>query len=199
MIIGVILAGGASRRMGEDKAFVTVGSRPMWQWVATALEPLVTRTVMVGRNESPSPEIGALPDAVAGPTGPLAGIAAGMRASLQTHGPHAAVVCVAVDHPYVRTETLQRLIHEFEGVAVVPVQDDVRQVTCAVYPAAWQAAARREVNEGGSVQSLLDRMPHRPVLPEEWAAWGEDGRSWFSVDDPAALTVGRQRYGSGIE
>ena len=199
MIIGAILAGGASRRMGEDKMFVTVGSRPMWERVAIALEPLVTRTVLVGRDESPSPDMTALPDPVDGPTGPLAGIAAGMRATLQAHGPHAAVVCIAVDHPYVRTETLQRLIDEFEGVAVVPVQDGVRQVTCAVYPAAWQAAARREVDEGGSVQSLLDRMPHRPVLPEEWAAWGEDGRSWFSVDDPAALSVGQERYGSGIE
>ena len=125
--------------------------------------------------------------------------AAALAAALSSGGPLSAVVAVAVDHPFVRLETLQELVFEFAGKAVVPVENDVRQVTCAVYPAAWTAAAGHELEAGGSLQSLLDRMPHREVTRADWSAWGEDGRSWFSVDDEAALADGLARFGSAFQ
>jgi hypothetical protein len=77
----------------------------------------------------------------------------------------------------------------------VPVDEGARQVTCAAYPAAWAEAADVEDEAGGSIQSLLDRLPHREVAPAEWAAWGEDGRSWYSVDTPEAAAAALGRYG----
>ena len=106
---------------------------------------------------------------------------------------------VAVDQPFVRPETLSRLINRFNGAAVVPVADGIRQVTCAVYPADWNAEAMTELDAGGSIQSLFDQMPVVEVLPDEWEAWGEDGRSWFSIDDAAALDSALGRFGSGLE
>ena len=108
----------------------------------------------------------------------------------------AAVLAVAVDHPFVRQETLRQLVSRYEGRAVVPIDGEVRQVTCAVYPASWAAVARHELEAQGSLQSLLDRMPQRLVTPDEWETWGEDGRSWFSVDDQSSLADGLARFGS---
>ena len=41
----------------------------------------------------------------------------------------------------------------------------------------------------------LDEMGVVEVEPTSWQAWGEDGRSWFSVDAPQDLTVGTERFG----
>jgi hypothetical protein len=34
------------------------------------------------------------------------------------------------------------------------------------------------------------------VTPDTWVSWGEDGRSWFSVDTTEDLAVGLRRFSS---
>jgi hypothetical protein len=55
--------------------------------------------------------------------------------------------------------------------------------------------AASELEGGGSIQSLLDMSGFRPVVEEEWRGWGEDGRSWFSIDEPANIEEGLSRFG----
>ena len=196
MILGAVLAGGASSRMGVDKASVLVGGRSMVELVTGALGAVADRVVIAGRSSSVSGFAG-VPDPVSGRVGPLAGLAAALSVARDCGAE--AVIVVAVDQPFVRPETLARLVERHAGQAVVPSADGVRQVTCAVYPTSWRPEARAELETGGSIQSLLDRMPHATVPPEEWAARGEDGRSWFSVDDAGALAAGLERFGSVLE
>lgn len=195
MTLGAILAGGSSSRMGTDKALVEVVGRPMVAWVADAVAAVTDRVVVVGRSSLDG--VAAIPDPVEGPVGPLAGVVAALaEAAADGTG---SVLAVAVDQPFVRPATLGRLIDLFEGEAVVPVADGIRQVTCAVFPAAWHDEALIELQAGGSIQSLLDRMNPRLVAADEWAEWGEDGASWFSVDDVDSLAAGLERFGSVLE
>lgn len=187
--LGVVLAGGASRRMGTDKAWVAAGGEPMLVAVLRALAGAIGDVLVVGRVEQ---GLGwpAMADDAPGPRGPLSGIATALR-----HAGGRAVLGVAVDHPFVRPDTLERLAHlSRPGLAVVPVADGARQVTCAVYPAAAAARAARELAMGGSLQTLLRGLAVREVPPTEWRAWGEDGRSWFSVDNLAALHEAERRF-----
>lgn len=122
--------------------------------------------------------------------GPLAGIATALNRTKADR-----VVLVAVDHPFVRSDLLRHLVDIGSDLPVVPVDETgVRQVTCAVYPTVIAAAATEEAATGGSVQTLLDRVSFRAVTPHEWRAWGEDGRSWFSVDTPEALGEAESTY-----
>ncbi len=186
--IGVILAGGSSVRMGTDKALVPVGGIPMVEWVAAALSVVVDEVVIVGRDQSLS-GIPAIPDLRPEPRGPLAGLVTALH-----NAAGRPVLLVAVDQPLVRPVTLQGLLDLLHQDAVVPVDGGARQSTCAAYPAQWATPADREDRAGGSIQSLLDRLPYREVGPEEWASWGEDGRSWHSVDTPEAAAVALDRY-----
>jgi hypothetical protein len=79
---------------------------------------------------------------------------------------------------------------------VVPIDGGIPQVTCAFYPASWAEPAAALLEAGRPAQALLDDLPRRLVEQPEWSAWGEDGRSWFSVDTPAALTEGLSRFGA---
>ncbi len=186
-MIGVILAGGESRRMGVDKARVEVAGRPMVEWVSDALTPVCGEVVLAGRTE-PLAGCVTLADPGSPHRGPLAGLVAAMH-----RFPGEALVVVAVDQPWVRTETLRRLGEATAGLAVVPVDGGVRQTTCATYPGALVDTAEAELAGGGSLQSLLDVASFVPVV--DWSAWGEDGRSWFSVDTIEAIDVGLDRYG----
>jgi len=196
MILGVVLAGGASSRMGVDKATVEIEGRSMLERVAASLQVVSDRLVVAGRSSTVSGLAG-LPDPLPGRAGPLAGLAAALKEADSVGAE--PIVVVAVDQPFVRPETLARLVNGYAGQAVVPVADGIRQVTCAVYPGDWATEAMVELEASGSIQSLLDRMPYTEVAPDEWAAWGEDGRSWFSVDDAAALEIALDRYGSALE
>ena len=179
-MIGVVLAGGAGKRMGQDKAEVVVADRPMISWVISALESVVDRVVISGRTGASNGHTG-LPDP-AGLAGPLAGLAAALRLG-------EPVVLVAVDQPWVRAATLQQLASI--GETVVPVHDEIRQVTCGVY----YPDLAESVAQAGSLQGLMDLALPLEVTEPVWRSWGEDGRSWFSVDRPEDVATGMERFG----
>ncbi len=185
MTLGAILAGGTSSRMGTDKALVEVAGRPMIEWVASALGQVCAKVIVVGRRGRLA-GLTCVPDAQARVRGPLAGLATALATADDD------VLLVAVDQPFLRVETLGRLLDL--AAAAVPI-DGARQVTCALYPASWQAEVAQEIAIGGSVQSLLDRLSHTRVASAEWRGWGEDGRSWFSVDTREAIDEGLGRFG----
>lgn len=186
-VLGAVLAGGMSTRMGVDKAGVLVGDRSMLDIVGSAVRAICDEVVLLGPERD---GWDSWPDSVHA-HGPLAGITTALSRTNHNH-----VLLVAVDQPFLREETLREIVALANDIPVVPVDDDgVPQVTCALYPRTIRTEALDEAATGGSVQSLLDRVSFRPVPHDEWASWGEDGRSWYSVDDPEALREGLRRYG----
>lgn len=139
---------------------------------------------------TPRPGVETWPDEVDS-AGPLSGLATVLeRADARR------VLIVAVDHALVRSQTLAGLLAISSNQAVIPVDHHgVRQVTCAVYPTSLASLAIEELTGGGSIQSLVDRAGFEPVTPDIWEGWGEDGRSWFSIDTPDALADALRLYG----
>lgn len=176
--------------MGADKAHVGVGTKTMLDHVVSALSAVTGEVVVVGRTET-FPGTSTLPDAGTPHRGPLAGVAAAVEAF-----PASLLVVVAVDQPWVRPATLERLVELDGRLPVVPVDGGVRQTTCAVYPTDALEGIRDELDGGGSIQSLLDRTSFRPVIETEWRSWSEDGRSWFSADSTTDIENGLERFGA---
>jgi molybdopterin-guanine dinucleotide biosynthesis protein A len=195
-LIGVVLAGGASRRMGTDKALVEVAGVPMISRVAAALEQVVGGGILVSGREGRMLGYECVPDRQPGFSGPLVGVATVMERA----EPSQALVVVGVDHPFVRGQTLRSLAARFDGErVVVPVADDVRQVTVAIYPASLAGQSQATLEEGGSLQTLLDAVPVDEVAEADWREWGEDGRSWFGADTVEAVATGLAAYGSPLQ
>lgn len=193
-ILGAILVGGASSRMGENKALVEIAGRPMSTWVSQAIAaalPDDARSISLGHTP-----LSGLPHVEDHPgVGPLSGLAAVADFCDEQGMTPDAVLLVAVDHPWTRPETLQALMARYEGRAVVPAHHRVRQVTCAVYPMSFVAAASQGAAAGKGFQTLLDDMDVDEVSDDIWTGWGEDGRSWFSVDERRDIARGLERYG----
>lgn len=180
-VLGVVLAGGSSQRMGVDKPDLQLGGATMLDHVLAALAAAgVDGVAIAGRR------VGDV-DSVTDPPG-VAGPAAGLVAAFRRWPGH-DVVLVAADQPFVDPATLRRLL-AISGDAAVPF-DGRRQATCAVYRHTCYPVLERLIaaQADPSLQQLLDRVDATEIDQPAWRGWGEDGRSWRSIDTPADLAA----------
>lgn len=132
---GVVLAGGASRRMGRDKALLEIAGEPLLARQVALLRSVGLEPLVAGR---PSPADAAwrgLPDRTPG-EGPLAAVV-GVLAELRS-----PVLVVAVDAPRLRGAHLAWLLAQADaGPGVVAAGADGPDPTFAIYaPEALPAA-----------------------------------------------------------
>ena len=103
-LLGAVLAGGQSRRVGADKALAELDDRPLIAHAAAALAPHVDIVAICGRAFG---AYLALPDRPAPGLGPLGGLAAALRYAAD-HGFDAvlSIGCVVPALPAARVEAL---------------------------------------------------------------------------------------------
>jgi molybdopterin-guanine dinucleotide biosynthesis protein A len=128
---GFILVGGASRRMGTDKAALVIDGRTSLERVAASLSVAVSPVTLVGaRHKYDGITLKNVPD-VHRQWGALGGIHAALSGAEKDW-----ITVVACDLPFVTPELFERLktfVDEMTD-AVVPIQPDGRpQPLCALY------------------------------------------------------------------
>ncbi|MGH9124838.1 MAG: formate dehydrogenase accessory sulfurtransferase FdhD [Acidimicrobiales bacterium] len=178
----LLLTGGASRRMGRDKARLVVDGDFLAQRTAALLLGAADPVVEVG------PGFTALPAVREDPagSGPLAALAAG-GAALRHRGHAGPVLVVATDLPNLTAGFLQRLADCPVPTAehsVVPRDGSGRaQPVCARYSAAAVVRAQELVAAGElSFMALLS------AVPVTWLdADAATEKALFDVDTPADL------------
>lgn len=89
MILGVVLAGGQSRRFGGDKALAILGGETLIERTVNELAKFCDGVVVAGRSEAP---VETTPDWPDKNMGPLGGIAGGLRYAAE-HGYHSVLTC----------------------------------------------------------------------------------------------------------
>lgn len=159
---GILLTGGASRRMGTDKALIEIRGETLAARAARALAQVCNPVIEVG------PGVSGLRCAREDPpgTGPLAALVAGADALATT-----PVLLLAVDLPSVEPPLL-RLIAEWPGSGtVVPSSAGRLQYTCARYGAASIESARAQLAAGERSLRVLERCGAIEVIDDSvWAA-----------------------------
>lgn len=111
-IVGVIIAGGLSRRMkGQDKCLLPLANKPLINHAIDRLAPQVSLVVINtnGDTERFDSDLPTVKDPVDGFAGPLAGVLAGLQwASRQSEISH--IVTVAADTPFFPNTLVERLL-----------------------------------------------------------------------------------------
>jgi molybdopterin-guanine dinucleotide biosynthesis protein A len=114
-ISGIVLAGGKSRRMGTDKAFLEVGGIPTVQRVLNALESLSDDLIIVTNDPERYEGLpGRLVSDVYPGKGALGGIYSGLLAAR-----HDYTIVVACDMPFLNPRLLRYLVSLAAGYDVV--------------------------------------------------------------------------------
>src|SRR5438132_9570667 len=185
-VAGLLLTGGASRRMGRDKALIEVGGQRLVDRAAAALTAVADPVLEVGPGWSGLPAVREDPPG----SGPLAAVSAG-AAALRRMGHDGAVMVLAVDMPRVSAELLRLLATRDGPATAVPRAGGHPQPLCARYgPDALAAVDRLLAGGGRSLRALLEAMDARGevgwVQPEEWARVAE-ASALADVDTPDDL------------
>ena len=189
----IVLAGGASRRMGADKRILAIEGSAMLQRVVEAL-PDADRILVVIDPARPLP-----PDLLlAAPTqlvpdlrtgeGPLAGLEAGLTAAADD-----IALVVPGDMPWLDRAVLRLLVARL-------VSGSAADLVCLMHdgrPQPFPAACRRESTlvrvtallDGGErrLRALLDHQSVEALDESTWRTVDPDGRSLLDIDTPADL------------
>ena len=188
-VTGVILAGGKSRRMGENKALMQLGNDSLIGHVIHRMR-LITDELLLVTNNPPEYVHLDVPmhgDILPG-TGALGGIYTGL-----THASHDAVLCVACDSPFLEPKLLAYLVSVLgEHDAVMPEtfahHNDMQitlQTLCAAYSKRCLPIIELMLRDSElRVHALQERAHIKRVSPEIWKAFDSDGMSFFNINTP---------------
>lgn len=151
---GVVLAGGRSRRMGRDKAFLTIDGTTLVRRQAALLASVGCGEILISGR--PDVDYG-VPEAriVFDPVedgGPLAGLVAALNAMK-----HARLLALAVDLPHMTPQFLRTLLAAGDaGVSVVPYGQHGYEPLGACYARSLAEPAKVALAKGAlSLQELM--------------------------------------------
>lgn len=158
--LGVILAGGQSRRMGGgDKPLRRLAGRTLLDRVVERIAPQCAAGLILNANGEPGRFAGfpgeIVPDGVPGQPGPLAGVLAALDHAAERHPDVAQVVSVSGDAPFLPRDLVERLSAARAAAGAqlaIAVSGERQHFTVAV----WEVALRADLR-----QALVERDERR--------------------------------------
>jgi molybdopterin-guanine dinucleotide biosynthesis protein A len=196
-ISAAALAGGMSRRMGRDKALLSLepGGQPLLEIVIERLAAIADEVFVVANDAGRYERFGAavVPDVYAG-TGALGGIHAAVQHASRDH-----CLVVACDMPLLNLPLLARMAREPRDydVLVPALPGESRQGRGMVYQTLHAIYAKtclpaietRLENEKLQVIGFFDDVRVRTLELAEVARWDPELRSFVNANTPEALAV----------
>ncbi len=204
-IVGVLLAGGQSRRMfpdqvaGGDKALRDLAGRPMLAHVIERLAPQ-TGSLVINANGDPTRfaafGLAIVADTIEGYVGPLAGILAGMRWSRAHAATATHIATVSTDAPFFPGDLVSRLAtavaSEPGAIAMARSAGNLHPVI-GLWPVALADDLDRALRDGvRKVLAWTDRHGTRPVDFPPTTIGGRQIDPFFNANHPDELDEARR-------
>lgn len=199
-VTGVILAGGKSRRMGQNKALLQLGDSPLIAHVIRRMHLVTDEILLITNTPTEYAHLGLpmysdrVPDA-----GALGGIYTGL-----TQASYDAVLCVACDSPFLQPKLLSYLVSVLgEYDAVMPYtyssNKDIKvtnpshsdnqvtlQTLCAAYSKRCLPIIELMLQASElRVHALQEQANILTLAPEIWKTYDSEGHSFFNINTPA--------------
>ncbi len=157
MIVGLVLAGGRSSRMGSNKARQSLGDDTLIARAVHRLSAQVTR-MAVSANEplDANETIPILPDTMPNFAGPLAGILAGLQWAQALPEPPNFIAIVPVDVPFFPNDLVTKLSHQTPAdfISVARCNGETHQ-TVSLWPVRLAPVLETYLQNGDSLK-LMD-------------------------------------------
>jgi molybdenum cofactor guanylyltransferase len=190
-VTGVLLAGGKSRRMGQDKRFLPVGEETLYGRSLAILRSIFERVVIVIAQDSPAIEsdVPVLRDLI-----PDCGSLGGLYTGLKQAGTD-WVFAVACDMPFLDPDTIRHFLTLKGDVDVVManLQHGLQPMHALYHRNCLPLMERLIQAKDLKIHRLADHsaLRVRLVTPNELALLDPEGRSFYNINTPADLAAAR--------
>lgn len=184
LLTGAILAGGLSRRLGQDKTALRLAGKPLALWVAEALAPVVTKSWLI-TNQPVAHVVFGLP--LATDLQPFLGPAGGILTALGlSRTPW--VLVAAVDNPFLAPALLGELAvraRRLSRPAVICRSARGLEPFPGIYATRLMPQLQEFLLAHRRILHFLEI--HRPqiITETEVAALDPEGQSFFNLNTPA--------------
>ena len=153
----VLLAGGKSHRMGQDKATILFRGAPLWQHQLDLLRKLEPGEIFVSARTDPAwraMDVEFVPDAQRS-RGPLSGIAATLARTTTDH-----LLVLGIDMPFMSADYLRELSERSRpGCGVVPMIGTRAEPLAAIYPRSADVDLRESLSGNDfSLQAVVRKI-----------------------------------------
>ena len=183
----MILAGGKSVRMGQDKAFIEVNGVPIILRVFAVLSQLFRETIIVANEKEPYAQLNipVYSDLAPG-QGALGGLYSGLIYSAFPYS-----FCVACDMPFLNRAVIEYLLTRVEQYeAVVPRTSDGLQPLHAIYSKKCLEPIRQILDQKKTkIMDFYPRIKLRIVDEKEFLSLDPKKRSFTNVNTPQELRM----------
>jgi molybdopterin-guanine dinucleotide biosynthesis protein A len=187
MITGIVLSGGSSRRMGEDKALLYFEGQYLVSYVVSALESVCQQILVVAQ---PQQDLSFLGKTVVHDLTPGYGALMGLYTGLK-NAPTDRILAVACDMPFLQPKLLEHLIHvDVKADVVVPKIDGHFEPLLAIYSKNCLDTIENMINN--SQKCIYDFYPKvrvREISQKELQIFDPELKSLINLNTPQALTM----------
>jgi molybdopterin-guanine dinucleotide biosynthesis protein A len=182
-VVGAVLAGGASRRMGEPKATIELAGRPLIAYPLAAVDEAGLDPIVVAKPSSPLPDLDC--QVIREPVEPLHPLA-GILAALGGSGGR-PVVAVACDMPFVTAELLAWMGALDAAAAICEVGE--HKPLLGRFEPRIAAELEPALARGDAVRDAVAALDLHVIDEEELRRFGDPERLCFNVNEPADLSA----------
>jgi molybdenum cofactor guanylyltransferase len=189
-VTGVILAGGKSRRMGRDKAFLPFGKGLLIERVIEVIQQVTDDIILITNTPEQYQRFG-LPmfaDVII-EAGSLGGIYTGLMSAKTPYS-----LCLACDMPFVKPEFLRFLCETAaEADVVIPKNAEDFQPLCAVYAQTCREPIRQRIEAGRlKITGFFDQVRVRVVEGGLLARYDPHDVMFFNANTPEEYAKAQQ-------
>lgn len=190
-VTGVVLAGGKSTRMGQDKRFLCIGGQTLLERALCTMCALFQQVcVVIAQDSLPPPaQVPVFRDVVPD-SGSLGGLYTGLREASTPY-----VFIAACDMPFLNGNLVKQMIGLKEEADIVVASWKTRlQPTHAIYSKRCMASFEDMIRKQEvKIQDIFQQpsLTVRFMTENEVRQIDPEGRSFINVNDPADLEAAR--------
>jgi molybdopterin-guanine dinucleotide biosynthesis protein A len=184
LVTTIVLAGGKSSRMGQDKAGLLLREKALLEWVVDGVAPISHEVLLIG-NERPfhvgtnvpfrwTPDI--LPD-----MGPLGGIYSGLLASQSELN-----FVIACDMPFVNVGLARHMIEHYDDAQVVAaeVDEQLEPLHALYHISCVEKLHEAMLTNQLQLQRLLRSLRLQVISSAEVVKHDRELRCFFNINTP---------------